>query len=88
MLPPPGRFGNAARNTIPGPGSFSLNLALGRSIHLDENRHSLELRMETTNTLNTVNISRIGTTVNASNYDLALAAGSMRTVQASLRFRF
>ncbi len=61
---------------------------MGRTIHLDESRHALELRMETTNTLNTVNITRIGSTVNASNYDLALAAGSMRTMQASLRFRF
>lgn len=87
-LPPSGRFGNAARNTIPGPGSFSLNMAVGRSFHLDESRRSLELRMESTNTLNTVNITRIGTTVNASNYDLPLSAGPMRTMQASLRFRF
>jgi hypothetical protein len=32
--------------------------------------------------------ARIGTTVNASNYGLPLATGSMRTMQATLRFRF
>jgi hypothetical protein len=87
-LPPSGRFGNVGRNTIPGPGSVTVNMAVGRSFRLDESRHSLELRMESTNTLNSVNITRIGTTVNASNYGLPLSTGPMRTMQASLRLRF
>jgi hypothetical protein len=87
-LPPAGRYGNAGRNTIPGPASFVLNLAVGRSFRLDESRRSMELRMESSNTLNTVNVTRIGNTVNASNYGLPLDTGTMRTMQASLRFRF
>jgi hypothetical protein len=87
-LPPSGRFGNAGRNTIPGLWSFVLNMSAGRSFQLGETRRSLDLRMESNNTLNTVNISRVGTTVNASNYGLALGAGSMRTMRAVLRFRF
>ncbi len=87
-LPPSGQYGNASRNTIRGPGSFVLNTAVGRSFRLDESRHSLELRMESNNALNIMNVTRIGTTVNASNYGLALSAGQMRTMQASLRLRF
>ncbi len=88
VLPPAGRYGNAGRNTIAGPGSFVLNAAVGRSFRLDESRHSLELRMEANNALNTLNVTRIGTTVNASNYGLALGAGQMRSVQATMRLRF
>jgi len=87
-LPPSGQFGNAGRNTIPGPFSFTTNISLGRNFPLGEGRRSLDLRMDSTNALNIMNVTRIGTTVNASNYGLPLAAGNMRTMQATLRFRF
>ncbi len=87
-LPAPGFYGNASRNTIVGPASFVLNASVSRSFPLDERRHSLELRMDARNALNTMNAGSIGTTVNASNYGLALSAGQMRTMQASLRLRF
>ncbi len=87
-LPPGGRYGNAGRNTIPGPASLVVNAAVGRSFALDDSRRSVELRMESSNTLNTMNVTRIGTTVNASNYGLPLGLGGMRTMQASLRLRF
>jgi hypothetical protein len=87
-LPAAGLYGNAGRNTITGPSSFVLNSAVSRSFRLDERRHSLELRMESSNVLNIMNVTRIGSTVNASNYGLALGAGQMRTMQASLRLRF
>jgi len=44
--------------------------------------------MDSTNALNIMNVTRVGTTVNASNYGLPLSTGSMRTTQATLRFRF
>jgi hypothetical protein len=89
MLPPSGQFGNAGRNTIPGPFSFTTDISLGRNFPLGESRRSLDLRMDSTNALNIMNVTaRIGTTVNASNYGLPLATGSMRTMQATLRFRF
>jgi len=87
-LPPAGQYGNAGRNTIPGPGSFSVNTSLGRTISLGETRRSLDIRAEANNVFNHVSISRIGTTVNSSNYGLATAAGNMRTVSLSLRMRF
>lgn len=87
--PPGDRYGNAARNTIPGPGSFSLNASFGRSWQVGENsRHRLEGRIETTNLFNHVNITSYGTTVNAANYGLATAAGAMRSIQFTVRLRF
>jgi len=87
-LPPSGSYGNAGRNTITGPTSVVANMSLARSFPLGESRRNMEFRADSTNTLNALNVSRIGATVNASNYGLPLATGAMRTMTASLRFRF
>ena len=85
--PAPGTYGNAARNTIPGPGLINLNLAFGRSFNLAERRR-VEFRLESNNVLNHVNYTSLYTVVNAVNYGLPSAAASMRTLQAVVRFRF
>jgi hypothetical protein len=85
--PPAGRFGNAARNTIPGPSQLSMNASFGRGFRIDERRR-LDLRMESNNFLNRVSFTRMGATVNASNYGLATNAAGMRTVTLNLRLRF
>jgi hypothetical protein len=87
-VPPAGQFGNAGRNTIPGPGLVSLNLGLGRSFQLGDSRRRIELRLEANNALNHVNYSSFYTVVGAPNYGLAASAASMRTVTAVVRFRF
>jgi hypothetical protein len=86
-LPLAGEFGNAGRNTIPGPGLFVMNLSLSRNISLGE-RKRLEARVDGTNILNHVNISNVGTVVNSINYGLPTATGAMRSLTATLRFRF
>lgn len=86
--PPPGRFGNAGRNTIPGPGFAVLNAALGRSIRLGESRRWLEIRLEANNLTNHVNYTRLDTIVNSLNYGLATQTAPMRAVTATLRYRF
>jgi hypothetical protein len=86
-VPPTGQYGNAGRNTIPGPGLFTLNLAFARSFTFAERRR-LEFRIEGNNVLNTVNITNLYTVVNAVNYGLPSAAGTMRTLDAVVRFRF
>jgi hypothetical protein len=86
--PPAGEFGDAGRNTIPGPGLFSLNAAFGRSFQFGETRRRLELRLEANNILNHVNYTNINTVVNATNYGLPISAASMRSLNAVLRFRF
>ena len=86
-VPPPGVYGDAGRNTIPGPGLFSLNLAFARSFSFNERRR-LEFRVESNNVLNHVNYTNLYTVVNALNYGLPSAAGAMRTLDAVVRFRF
>ena len=86
--PPPGEFGDAGRNTIPGPGLVTLNAAFGRSFQFGETRRRLELRLEGNNLFNYVNFSNINTVVNATNYGLPISAAPMRTVQVVVRFRF
>jgi hypothetical protein len=88
ILPPAGRYGNAARNTIRGPSTFTMNAGVSRTIRFGETRRSLDIRADATNLLNSVNIGRIGTTVNSSTYGVALDAASMRSLNLSLRFRF
>ena len=85
--PPAGQFGNAGRNTIPGPGLFSMNLSLQRTIALHE-RTRLQIRVDATNFTNHPNITGIGTVVNSITYGVPLAAGGMRTLSATLRLNF
>ena len=86
-LPPFGQFGDAGRNTIPGPGQLSLRLSFGRSFSIDE-RRKLEIRADSQNFTNHVSYTAVATVVNASNYGLATAAQPMRTITLTARLRF
>ena len=88
--PPTGELGDAGRNTIPGPWSWSLNTAFGRYFTLggEGSRKRIELRLETTNTLNHVNITNVNTIFGSANYGLPTTAGAMRTADINIRFRF
>jgi hypothetical protein len=87
-LPPAGQFGDAGRNTIPGPDLVSLNAAFARSFQFGETRRRLELRLEGTNVLNQVNYTSVNTVVGAINYGAPISASSMRSLTAVVRFRF
>ncbi|MGA2434256.1 MAG: TonB-dependent receptor [Bryobacteraceae bacterium] len=88
--PTGGGFGDAGRNTIPGPSLISLNMAFGRSIQIgEESRRRLELRMEATNVLNQVNYTSINTNVSSlSTFGTAQSTAPMRSVNMVMRFRF
>ena len=79
--------GNAGRNTIPGPGLFSMNLSLQRTVTLHE-RTRLQFRVDATNVTNHVNITNFGTVVNSINYGVPMSASGMRTFSATLRLNF
>ena len=87
-VPPGGQFGNAGRNTIPGPGLVSVNAAFGRSFQFGDTRRRLEFRAEANNVLNEVSYTNYATVVNATNYGLPTAASAMRTLDIVMRFRF
>jgi hypothetical protein len=85
--PAAGEWGNAGRNTIPGPTVFSLNSGLSRVFRFGE-RHSLDFQVQGQNVLNHVTITNWGTVLESSTYGLATSAAAMRKITMSLRFRF
>jgi trimeric autotransporter adhesin len=86
--PAPGTLGNAGRDTIPGPSSFVVNFSFGRSFKVIDERKRVEIRVDSTNTLNQVNLSGFYTTVNATNYGLPSSVSNMRSITATLRLRY
>lgn len=87
-LPQPGRFGNAGRNTIIGPGTVLFNMTVTRDIRIDENGKSLAFVWHGNNVFNTPNFRGLGTVVNALNFGRITGTRPMRTMELSLRFRF
>ena len=88
-LPPAGRFGNAGRNTITGPGLFTVNGSVGRWIGLGKDRQRrLDFRWEVQNLFNTPNFTGLNTIVNSTNYGRVQGARQMRSMDFNLRFNF
>jgi trimeric autotransporter adhesin len=87
VSPVAGAWGNAGRNTIPGPTVFSMDSSLGRIFRFGERRNA-DLQIQSTNVLNHVTITSWGTVLGSSTYGLASNASAMRKVTVSLRFRF
>lgn len=88
-VPPVGEFGNAGRNTIPGPSSLNFNMALDRLITLSRDRNmTADIRLATNNTFNIVNYSGLAATVNSNTFGRVTGVDSMRTMTLSVRFRF
>ena len=88
-LPPPGRFGDAARNTIPGPGNFTFNFALARRIPFGKDQQRrVDLRWEVSNLTNTPNFTGLSTVVNSATYGRVLGTRPMRTMDFVMRVTF
>jgi hypothetical protein len=85
--PASGIWGNAGRNTIPGPTSFTLNGTFGRIFRFGE-RRSADLQLQAQNILNHVTITSWGTVLGSANFGLATNAAAMRKITINLRFRF
>jgi hypothetical protein len=85
--PAAGQWGNAGRDTIPGPTTFSLNGSVSRIFRLGE-RHTADVQFQAQNMLNHVTITNWSTVLSSANYGLATTAAPMRKIAVSLRFRF
>jgi len=88
VAPPAGQYGNAGRDTIPGPALISLSGALNRAWRFGDTRRQLQLRISASNVLNHVQITNFGTTVNSATYGIATGASGTRRVTLNLRFNF
>jgi outer membrane receptor protein involved in Fe transport len=87
VVPPSGQFGDARRNSIPGPGLVDVDMALTKTIQLKETR-AFEFRALASNVFNTVHFVSIDTVVNSPTYGQVLSTGSMRKLQLVARYRF
>jgi hypothetical protein len=88
-LPPTGRFGNAARGTIVGPGLFTVNASLGRRMRFGrDDQYQFELRWEVQNLANSGNFSNLITVVDAIDAGIVTGAKPMRSMDILLRLRF
>jgi hypothetical protein len=85
--PPPGQWGNGGRDSIIGPGQFTLNTSMGRTFRLNS-RFNLDLRVDSTNFLNHATFTSWYTTITSPQFGLPAAANAMRTMQATIRLRF
>jgi trimeric autotransporter adhesin len=86
-VPAQAEWGNAGRNSIPGPSQFSLNSSLGRSF-LWHDRYNIDFRVDASNLLNHVTVKSWNTTVNSAQFGLPNRVDPMRSIQTTLRFRF
>jgi hypothetical protein len=85
---PSGQYGTAGRNTIPGPGSFLMNLSVRKSFRLDENNRRVDFSMQVQNLLNHPNWGGVSTTVNALNFGQVTSMRAMRSMNMNLRVSF
>ena len=89
VVPAAGELGNAARNTIIGPGMFTWNAQIAKTFLLGKDQqHRLDFRWEVTNLTNTPNLTGLSTLVNSRTFGQVVGAGSMRAMNVVTRFTF
>jgi hypothetical protein len=82
-----GQPGTSGRNILDKPGSKTVDLALMRNFHLTE-QVGMQFRIETTNSLNLVNLNGPNTTLTSLAFGTIRDAQPMREIQLGLRFSF
>ena len=85
--PTTGQWGTAGRDSITGPGQFTLDSSLERTFRPDAKLY-LVVRVDATNLLNHGVFTGWITTVNSTQFGLPAAANPMRSLQTTIRLRF
>ncbi len=85
--PAPGQWGNAGRNSIRGPMTFTMNAAFARTLRVHGN-DSIDIRIEADNLLNHASFTAWNTIWNPTTFGLPASVNPMRSVQLVGRFRF
>ncbi|MGB6974835.1 MAG: carboxypeptidase-like regulatory domain-containing protein [Terracidiphilus sp.] len=80
-------YGNASRNSIPGPGTVQNDMTLSKTMQLGDTR-SMEIRATASNVFNTVQYSGVDTSVDSLTFGQVTSAGAMRSFNFVARFRF
>jgi hypothetical protein len=84
--PVSGQWGTAGRNSITGPGTFTLNGSLARTFRLKD-PYSIDVRVDANNYLNHITFTSYNTTIN-STFGAPTGPEGMRTLQLTGRLRF
>lgn len=87
VAPAPGEWGNAGRDSIIGPGQFTLNGSMSRTFRMGD-RYNLDVALNATNALNHVTYPSWNTIFGNTQFGLPMSANAMRSVLTSVRFRF
>jgi hypothetical protein len=88
-VPPVGQFGNAGRNTIPGPPTINFSMALNKSITISREKGvRADFRIEAENIFNTPNFAGLATVVNAQDFGRVTSVKAMRVLSFTIRVRF
>jgi len=85
--PATGQWGDAARNSLTGPGQFSLDSTLARTFRAYK-KTSLDLKVVSTNMLNHVAFTSWNDYVTSTQFGLPVSANAMRSMQIQLYLRF
>lgn len=80
-------YGTASRNSIPGPGTVSLDASLSKTVKFGDTR-SFEMRATADNVLNTIQYAGVDTLLGSNTYGQVNAAAATRTFTLRGRFRF
>ena len=86
--PAVGQFGNLARNAFRAPGFARIDGALQKNFPVWRERVTANLRLESFNATNRVNLNAPSTNLNSNDFGRVTNADGARTYQASLLIRF
>ena len=84
---PAGVFGDASRNIITGPGTLSFDMSLSKNVQLKE-MQAMEFRISASNVFNMVHYASVDTTLGSPTFGQVVAAGPMRRITLTTRYRF
>ncbi|MBZ5568429.1 MAG: TonB-dependent receptor [Acidobacteriia bacterium] len=88
VAPATGTFGNVGRNSLSGPGGFTLDTSISRRFIFAETKE-LSLRLDTFNLLNHPVLGNPNASANSANFGKILSqVGNGRTLQAAVKFSF
>jgi len=86
-VPTYGTLGNAGRNNLLGPGSWTIDLGLDRVFRITEGQ-TVELRMEASNVLNHANFNAPNSNINSTLFGRLTSAADPRIIQFGMRYTF
>jgi len=80
-------YGNASRNSIPGPGTVAVDMSISKTVHFRSNL-SLELRGTAANVFNMVQYAIVNSYIGTPTQGQVTAAAAMRQITFQVRFRY